>query len=131
MYQQARQERPLGELFGELSEELRTLVRQEIELARVEISDRVADLGMDAAYMAGAAAVAFVAFQALVATAVIGLSYLVPWWLSTLIVGVVLGVAAYLLLQRGLNDIRRRGVVPTETVRSLKEDKEWLQDQIG
>jgi len=87
-------------------------------------------LSRDAAMIGVAAAIAFVGFQALVATAIIALDLILPLWLSALIVGVVLAIVGYALLRRGMNDIKRRGITPTETIDSLKEDREWLQNKI-
>ena len=125
-----REERSLGELFGELTDEVRTLFRQEVALARAEVNSKVSHLSSDAIRIGIGAAVAFVAFQALVATGIIALDLILPLWLSALIVGVVLAIVGYALIQQGMNDIKRRGVTPTQTIDSLKEDREWLQDQI-
>jgi VIT1/CCC1 family predicted Fe2+/Mn2+ transporter len=126
----AKEERSLGELFTELGDEMRTLIRQEVALATTEIRDKISHLGRDATMMAVAGAVAFVGFEALIAAAIIGLAQVIPLWLSALIVGVVLGIVGYILLRSSLNDIKKRGIVPEKTVQSLKEDREWVQDQM-
>ncbi|NLD71079.1 MAG: phage holin family protein [Chloroflexi bacterium] len=130
MQQFATEERPLGDLFADLTADLRTLVRQEMALARAEISDKVSHLGRDTAMMVAGALLLFVGFQALVATAIIALAYVLPWWLSALIVTAVLLLVGGLIAWRGYQDFKNRGVVPQQTVASLKEDAQWAKEQL-
>ena len=125
-----REERSLGELFTELTDEVRMLFRQEVALARTEVSSKVSHLSRDAIRIGIGAAVAFVGFQALVAAGIVALDLIIPLWLSALIVGALLAIVGYVLIQQGMNDVRQRGVTPTQTIDSLKEDREWLQNQI-
>lgn len=125
-----REGQSLGELLTELTGEVRTLFRQEMALARVEVSDKVSHLGRNAAMIGVAAALAFVGFQALIAAAIVALDIILPLWLSALIVGAVLAIVGYVMLRGSLNDIKQRGIAPTQTIDSLKEDREWLQDKI-
>ncbi|MHB0859593.1 MAG: phage holin family protein [Anaerolineae bacterium] len=125
-----REERSLGELFTELLDDTRLLVRQEIELAKTEVSQKLSGYAKDAAYLGIAGAVAYVGFMAIVAAAIIGLGAVIPMWLSALVVGVVLALVGYLFARRGMNGMKSRSIVPEQTVESLKEDKEWAQGQI-
>lgn len=130
MHQFATEERTIGDLFADLTADLRVLVRQEVALARAEVSDKVSHLGRDAATIAIGGVLAFVGLQALVATAILALSLVLPAWLSALIVGAVLALVGGLLAWRGYQDLRERGVVPQETVESLKEDAQWAKEQL-
>ena len=130
MHQFATEERSIGDLFADLTADLRVLVRQEVALAKAEISDKVSHLGRDAATIAIGAVLLFVGFEALVATAIIALSLVLPAWLSALIVGAVLALVGGLLAWRGYRDIRQRGVMPQETVESIKEDAQWAKEQL-
>jgi len=123
-------DRSLGELFGELSDEMRTLVRQEVELAKLEMSRKASKAGKDIAIVAIGGAVAYAGFLVLLATAVIAIAYALPWWLSALIVGVVTTGAGYVAFDRGLSKLRRERLVPEQTIASLKEDKEWASGQM-
>ena len=126
-----QEERALGEILTELAQDMLLLFHQEVELARVELTAKLDELGTYAAYLTAAVLLALLALQALTATAVIALARLLPWWLATLVVAVVLGAAATLLLRHGLQEMKRRGLAPRETLRSLKEGSEWLQDQMS
>ena len=130
MHQFATEERSIGDLFSDLTADLRVLVRQEVALARAEISDKASHLGRNAATIAIGAVLLFVGFEAIVATAIIALSLVLPAWLSALIVGAVLALVGGLLAWRGYRDIQERGVMPQETVQSIKEDAQWAKEQL-
>lgn len=125
-----KEERSLGELFSELSDEVRLLFRQEVALARTEVSSKVSHISRDAMRIGIGAVLAFVGFEALVAAGIVALDLILPLWLSALIVGAVLAIVGYVLIRQGMNDVKRRGITPTETLDSLKEDREWLRNQI-
>ncbi len=123
-------ERSLGELFAELAHETSTLVRQEVELAKTELSQNATRIGKDLAFLAVGGAVAYAGFLALLAALAIGLGQLgVPWWLAALIVGLVVVGVGYFLVQRGLNALKQEDLAPRQTIESLKEDKEWAKAQ--
>jgi hypothetical protein len=123
-------ERSLGELFSDLSRETTTLVRQEVELAKTELSQKAAHVGKDIGFLAAGGAVLYAGFLALIAALIIGLGQAgVPWWVSALIVGLIIaGIGAYLVLT-GLNDLRHQSLAPTQTLETLKEDQEWAKEQ--
>ena len=130
MEQLIREERTLSDLFTELLDETRLLVRQEIALARTEVTNNIRALGRDIALVAVAAVLLFVAFQVFVATAILALALVLPAWASALIIGAVLAIVGVILGLVGYRDIRSRGVLPEDTVETLKEDREWVQDQM-
>ncbi|NLG50635.1 MAG: phage holin family protein [Chloroflexi bacterium] len=129
MEQLIREERTLADLFTELLDETRLLVRQEISLARVEMANKARGFARDIAMMAFAALLLFVAFQVLVATAILILDLVLPAWLSALIVGVALAAIGVVLGVIGLRNFQNRGVAPEDTIETLKEDREWIRDQ--
>jgi uncharacterized membrane-anchored protein len=123
-------ERPLGELFGDLAREVTTLMRQEWLLARTEMSEKATRVGKDLGFLALGGAILYAGFLALVAAAIIGLATAgLAWWLAALIVSVVVGGAGAFLVQRGLTALRREDLTPRQTVRTLREDAEWIKEQ--
>jgi hypothetical protein len=122
-------ERSLGDLFAELSRETTTLVRQEVALAKTELNAKVSKLGKDVAFIGAGAAVAYAGFLAIVAAIIIILAALIPWWLSALIVGVVVAGVGYFLIQTGLAALRRVDVAPRETIETMKENAQWAREQ--
>lgn len=125
-----RDERSLGELFTDLSQETSTLVRKEIELARHELTRSAATLGRDAAMIGVGAALAYAGLLLLL----LGVAWLLatlglPAWLSFVLVGgIVLALGAFIGL-RAMQDIRKARVVPERTIETIRDDVEWAKDQ--
>ncbi|HEX6508427.1 MAG TPA: phage holin family protein [Chloroflexota bacterium] len=127
-----KDDRSLGDLFSDLSRETTTLIRQEVDLAKTELTHKATEVGKDAAFLAAGALVAYAGFLTLVAMLVIALVQLgVTWWLSALIVGVVVLGAGGFLVMSGINSLKRTSLAPTETIETLKEDAQWAKQQTG
>ena len=124
-------DRSLGELFSELSRQTSTLIRQEVALAKAETKQKAAEAGKDIGMMAAGGALAYAGLLALIATAIIALANVLDWWLSALIVGVIVLAVGGLLVQRGMSSLKQGSLAPEQTIESLKEDKEWAKKQLG
>jgi uncharacterized membrane protein SpoIIM required for sporulation len=127
--EQQRDERSLGELFADLARETSNLVRQEVRLARTEMTEKVTQVGRDGGTIGMGGAIAYAGFLAIVAALILGLGQFLPLWLSALIVGLVVGGIGYAVLQSGLSALKRANLTPHETIETLKEDAEWVKDQ--
>lgn len=128
--QRARDDRSLGELFGELSRETTTLVRQEITLAKVELTQKAAQVGKDVGFLAIGGAVAYAGFLALVAAAIVLINLAINiLWLSALIVAIAVMLIGYLLIRSGLEHLKHGNLAPTQTIESIKEDAQWAKEQ--
>jgi hypothetical protein len=125
-----RQEPSLGELFSELSQEASTLIRQEVQLAKAEVTRKASQAGKEAAFVAAGGFIAYAGFLALIAAAILGVAEFLPLWLAALLIGVIVAGAGYLILQKGLNGLKEINPAPRRTIESLKEDKEWLKQQV-
>lgn len=128
--QTSKEDRSLGELFGDLTREMSTLVRQEVNLAATEIGDKATKVGKDVRYLAIGGAVAYAGFLALLAAAIIGLADYMPWWSSALIVGGVVAGIGYFLIQRGIGELKQIDLTPRQTIGTLKEDVQWAKQQV-
>ena len=126
---QAVEDRSLGELFGDLSRETTTLIRQEVALAKAEVSEKIPKIGRDVGFIAVGGLLAYAGLLALVAAAVIGLAHAITWWLSALIVGVVVIAIGGGLAMSGLNALKKQDLAPKQTMQTLKEDVEWAKTQ--
>jgi len=128
--QQTKADRSLGELFSDLSRETSTLVRQEVELAKTELTQKASEVGKDIGFLAAGGAVAYAGFLAILAAIILGLTALgLPAWLSALLVGVVVAGVGYFLVQRGITALKRTNLAPRQTIETLKEDAEWAKQQ--
>jgi drug/metabolite transporter (DMT)-like permease len=123
----ARQDdRPLGELVAELSRQTGLLVRKEVELATTEMTAKVQAAGAHAVTIAAGGALAHAGVLVLLAMLVIALVQLgVEPWLAAGIVGLLTAVVGYVLLNRGLSNLRQVHMAPTQTIESIKETARW------
>lgn len=128
--QQRNEEPSLGELFASLARDTGNLVRQEVQLAKTEMTQKVTGLGRDAGMIGAGGAVAYAGLLTLIAALVLGLGEFIPLWLSALIVGLVVVAIGYFLIQRGRSGLSQADLTPRQTIETLKEDTEWAKDQI-
>jgi hypothetical protein len=122
-------DRSLGELLRDLAQQTTTLVRDEVQLAQTEMTQKAAQAGRDVGMVAGGAAIAHAGALAIIAGIVIALAQVIAPWLAALIVGVVVVGAGYALAQRGMVALKRIDPVPRAPVQTLKEDQQWARSQ--
>jgi hypothetical protein len=123
----------IGSLVRGVLMDIRDLMREELALARVEIREQAGRAKLAAASLGAAAvALAFGGTFLLVAIAV-GLADLLNWpvWTGFLIVALVLSVGGFAMLSAGRKKLRSVQPVPEETVRTLKENSEWLKRRLS
>ena len=127
----AKEERSLGELFTNLANETGTLVRQEVALAQAELTQKAASVGKNVGFLVVGGAVGYAALLAVIAAGIIGLANFVPAWAAALIVAAVVGIIAFILISSALGALKKTEVMPRETVETLKEDAQWLKNQVS
>jgi uncharacterized membrane protein YqjE len=127
-HQEDLRDRPVGDLVKQLAGQTSTLVRQEIDLARAELSQKASTAGKGAGLLGGAAVVGLLAAGSLTACLILALGEVIPDWLAALIVALVMGAVAAVLAMQGRNRIRAATPpVPEQTVETVKEDVEWAK----
>jgi hypothetical protein len=125
-----KDERSLGELLSELSRETGQLVRKEVELATTEMTAKARRAGAAVAVAAAGGALVHAGLLVLLAAIVIGLAEVgMSPWLSALLVAVVTMIVGYVLVNRGLAQLRRTSVAPTQAIETLKETATWTTRQ--
>jgi uncharacterized membrane protein YqjE len=118
------------ELVTDLTREMTTLVHQEIELAKAELSEKGKKAGVGAGMFGGAGFLAAVGFGCLTACVIAALQLTMPVWAAALIVGVAYGLIAGGLLLIGRRELQEAAPpVPEQAVESTKEDVAWLKSQ--
>lgn len=120
----------LGELFSDLSRESSTLIRNEIQLAQAEMTQKAKKAGSGAAYLAAGGFIAYAGFIFLLLAATIGLSSFMWDWLAALIVGGIVAIVGGILAGSGLGKLKSIDPVPKQTIETLQEDKEWFKRQM-
>ena len=117
-------------LLADLARQFALLLRQEGALARAEMLHGLGQLGGGAALIAGGGLVAFAGLLGLAAAAILALSQYFAPWLAAVIVGGALLVIGIIVLIVGRARLRARSLVPSRTVRSLKDDAAWAREQM-
>ncbi len=122
----ADSDRPVGELMRELSEQTTTLVRQELELAKLELAQKGRRAGVGAGMFGAAGVVGLYAVGALTACVVLALATAVTGWLAALIVAAAYGLVAGALALSGRSKVAQAlPPAPEQATESVKEDVRW------
>jgi F0F1-type ATP synthase assembly protein I len=125
----AQGERSLSELVSAMTEDVSTLLRKEVELAKEEMRVEAAKARKAGIGFGGAAASGLYAGVALVLALGFGLDELLPQWLAFLLVAVVLGIVAAVLAKKGQRELQQLHPAPEQTIETMKENAEWLSEQ--
>lgn len=121
-----------AELVRDLSEGVSRLVRDELRLARIELTEKGKHAGIGVGLFGGAGLVAFYGGAALVAAVILLLALTLPAWVAALLVGIALLAVGGLLGLLGKKQVTRAAPpMPEETVRSVKADVDAVKDSIG
>jgi uncharacterized membrane protein YqjE len=116
----------LGELIGRTTADLSSLLRDEIELAKVEIKEEVRHAGKAGAFLGGAGLVGYLALTLLCFAAAWGLSEVVPEGVAFLIVWLVVGIVAAVMFLAGRKQLGQVEPLP-QTTETIKEDVQWAK----
>jgi uncharacterized membrane protein YqjE len=125
-----KQDRSIGELFSELASDTALLIRQEVALAKVELTEKANRVGRNVGYLVLGGAVAYAALLALMAAIITLLASVMAWWISALVVAVLVGIIAAVLISKALTALKKIDVAPRQTVETLKEDAQWAKQQM-
>ena len=108
-------------LFADLLRDMATLVRQELALARTEMTDKATAAGKDAGLVAAGGVLGFVGLLTIVAAVVELLAAIFPRWLSAFLVGAALAGGGAAAAKQGLDAIRQEDLVPRQTLEAVQE----------
>lgn len=129
-----KEERSLASLISDLTRETSDLMRQEVALAKTEISAKVNEVKTGLVALVIAAALFIVGLIYILNAVVYGIAELLPEdlspWLAALIVGVISLVVGYSLLKKGQEKLEPSNLAPKRTVNQLQEDKNLVKEQI-
>jgi uncharacterized membrane protein YqjE len=123
-------EQSTGDLVKALAQQVSTLVRQEMELAKAEMGEKGKKAGLGLGMFGGAGVAGLLALGSLSAFLILVLAEAIPGWAAALIVTAIWAVAAGVLALQGREKVKEVGKpVPEKTAESVKEDVEWLKGQ--
>jgi putative Mn2+ efflux pump MntP len=134
-----KDDRSIGQLLKELTHETSTLLKQEVDLAKTEMSEKASRVGTNLGAVAVGGSVALLGAIALLLAVIYGLgaildNFLSPEtasWLAPLIVGAILAAVGYSMIKKALDTLKRESLTPQRTTQSLQENKEWLKQKIS
>ncbi len=125
--EELRQE-SFGELLSGLASDTSLLVKQEIELAKVEVSAKAKKAGKGAGMLAGAAMAGLMALITLTLLLIVIFDAFLELWLAALIVLIIWGAVAAVLALTGKKKLQEAAPpVPEQTTQTLKEDVQWAK----
>ncbi|MEU7903445.1 phage holin family protein [Actinoplanes sp. NPDC049118] len=128
---QRAEETSIGELIGNISDDLSQLFRQEVELAKAELKEEAAKAGKAAGMLGGAGFAGYLAVVLLSFALVFGLSNVMDAGWAALIVAVLWLIIGAVLYTTGRKKLKTVDPMPRRTVDTIKEDAQWLKHPTG
>ncbi|MEQ5827528.1 phage holin family protein [Sulfitobacter sp. NFXS29] len=118
-----------GSLLTEALSHVSSLMRKEVDLARAEVNENLKHAGVAIGLIVGAVVVALTALNVLSAALVAALTEagIAAGW-SAVIVGVLLAIVAYVMVQKGTNDLKLNSLAPTRTAKNVKRDAATMKE---
>lgn len=118
-----------GGLLNDALSHVSSLVRSEVDLARAEVSENLNSAAVAIGLIVGAVVVALTALNVLTAALVAALTEagLDAGW-AALLVGLALGILAYVMVNKGTNDLKLSNLAPTRTAKNVKRDAEAVKE---
>jgi uncharacterized membrane protein YqjE len=124
----ALRDQGIGDLVKELSAQVSTLVRQEVALAKAEVSEKGKQAGVGAGMFGGAGIAGLLMLGSLTAFLILVLHLAMPAWAAALIVTALWGAVAGVLALQGRTKLQAMGTpVPEQTIETVKEDIQWAK----
>lgn len=128
----------IPDLIKEIRDQTTLLLRQEVALARTEVSEKVARLLRNLVYLIGGGLAAFAGliFVLYSLTAGVGLALNAAGmeehslWLAPLLVGLLVMIGGGIWIGKGVSTLKKETLIPEKALGSLKEDKEWMQNKV-
>jgi hypothetical protein len=127
-----KDDRSIGDLFGELTREITQLVKLELNLAKTEMSHKFSSVGKNVAFLAAGGMIAYAGFLALLAALILILGQAgLPLWASALLVGLLVTAVGGFLVKKGIDAFKKEDYVPHETLESLSGGNQNNQRRVG
>ena len=123
-------ERSLGELLSNLATEAVLLLRQELELFKAEVKEKLGRDGRAGALVAAGGVILLSGWLALLAAAILALGLVLPWWAAALLVAAVALIVGFVILRIGMRQLSREDLTPHRTLSSLRTDAAWIRERV-
>lgn len=128
----SRDDRPLGDLFADLVQDTGTLLRQEVQLAKAEVTQSALQVGRAVGFLIAGGLLAYAGLLAVLAAITLAVWHAgLPDWAAALAVGLVVILVAVVLLLRARAMLQAANLAPQRTVESLKADTAMVREQVS
>ena len=132
MEQQTNDNKAVGELVQDLSQQTAALVRKELQLAQIELTEKGKRAGIGAGLFGSAGVIALYGVGVFIAAAVMGLATVIEPWLAAVIVGVVMFAAAGVASLVGKKQVEQAvPPAPEQAIQSTKRDVNEVKGRAG
>jgi len=122
----------LGQLVMGLTDDISTLVRKEVDLAKAEVQESVQQGAKAGGMVAAGGAVAYAGLLFILAAIAILLGdWWNNYWLGAGVVGIIVAIIGYVMLNGGLNQLKQVSLVPRKTISSLQSDAEMAKEKLS
>jgi xanthine/uracil permease len=125
-----QREESLSELLQDLTREIKTLVNENVELAKVETIGKIRAAKKGMMYASAGGALLYAGVLGIMSAVVFLLALAMPLWVSALIVGAVVAVIGGVLVKSGMSEIQRATTPPKQTVDTVKEESRWMKEEM-
>lgn len=118
-----------GSLLSEALSHVSSLMRKEVDLARAEVNENLKHAGVAIGMIVGAVVVALTALNVLSAALVAALTEAgIPAGWSAVVVGVLLAIVAYVMMNKGTSDLKLSSLAPSRTAKNVKRDAQTMKE---
>ncbi len=123
--------RSVGELLRDLANDITSLIRSELALARTEAQEKLHQAIASVVMLLAGSLMAFAALIILLMAVVAVLDNFMPEWLAAILVSVVVVGIGYFLVRKGLNDLSAQRLAPARTTANIKRDVSLVQEKVS
>src|SRR6185369_5780075 len=121
--------RSTGEIVQDILQNIQDIVRSEVEIAKNELTERAKQIGKAAGMLGGGLALLGFAAALVIVTAVAALALVMPVWLASLIMAILLGIVGGGMAIAERRKLKRTSLKPEQAIQGVKEDVTWLKRQ--
>ncbi len=126
-----RHEKPLSELMRDLVNQVASMIRHELGLARAEMSEKASQASSGVGMLAAALALGMAGLVILLMAGVFALDTVMEPWAAALIVGGAAVIVAWVLVAIGKSHLRARNLMPSRTLRSVRADVRFAKEKVS
>ena len=126
-----KDQKSIADLVSDLTREITTLFRQEIDLLKKEMSEKVGQTQSGLVSLIVGGAVAYAGLLVLLSSAVLGLSLFMAGWLAALLVAIVVLIIGFSMIAKARSNLKAQNLLPQKTVEQFKRDQDVARQHIS